>query len=235
MHRRQFTLALAGLGMEAIHGNLPAYARPLAAKPHLLPTLRRCATLPSPQCVRAALPVLLPIGDFVPLLIDLLADDDAEMRLFAMDVLGELQPDLRSLPALIAALEDDDPLVRIWAASLVVKFGARAKAAIPALEKWLVPDRSMTAARQEWFRVTAADAIVRIDPSRTDVLPVLVAALESRNPLCQFVAAEALGDLRAAVALPMLRRLQQGDPDRECFAEAVAKITAAHPSHPPEI
>ena len=175
------------------------------------------------------MPLLLPLGDFVPLLVELLADEDAEMRLFAIDLLDEVPPDERTLPALIHALDDDDALVRIWAASLVVEFGEKAKAAIPALMKWMIPDESMLPHRQEWFRVTAADAIIRIDPSRLDTtLPVLLDALDSHNPLCQLVAAEALGDLGrfGAVALPTLRRSLQDDPERQCFAEAIAKITA---------
>jgi len=221
MDRRAFTAALAGLGIQVVVAPATTVYKPAATlADDLLPSLRPLAKLPSPQCVEAAMPVLLPIGDPIPLLIDLLADDDPEMRLLAIDVLGELQPDVRSFPGLIAALDDPDPLVRVWAASLVVEFGARAKAAIPALERWFTSDASMTVARQEWFRVTAADTIVRIDSSRTDVLPVLLEVLESRNPLCQFVAAEALGDLGAAVALPMLRRLQQDEPNRECFGEA---------------
>lgn len=236
MDRRRFTLALAGLGMEAVAGKTPTYPRPVAAKPHLLPTLRRYAKWPWPQSVRAAMPLLSPISDPIPLLVALLGDNDPEMRLFAIDLLGEFGPDVRTLPALIAALEDDDPLVRIWAVEQVVKFGAKAKAAIPFLEKRLLPDQSMPPHRQEWFRVTAADAIVRIDPSRTDVLQVLFDALESRNPLCQSVAAEALGDLgsRAAVALPMLRRLHRDEPDRQCFAEAIEKITAEIAADPGE-
>jgi len=194
----------------------------------LLPALRRFAKLPSPQCAQAAMPLLLPVGDFVPLLVEALADDDAEMRRFAIELLGEFEPDERSLPALIATLGDPEPLVRIWAASLVVDFGPRARAAVPAFEKWLVPDQSMPPHRQEWFRVTAADAIVRIDRTRIDVLPVLLEALESRNALCQYVASETLAHLGAdaAAALPTLRRLQQEEPDRRCFAEAIEKITA---------
>ena len=229
MDRRQFTLALAGLGMEAIAGKPPAYARPVGAKPRLLPTLRRYAKWPWPQSVRAAMPLLSPLGDFVPLLVEALADDDVDMRLLAIDLLDELEPDERSLPALISALGDDDPLVRIWAASRVVRFGPRAKAVISALEKWLTPDESMPLHRQEWFRLTAADALVRIDPSRLDILPLLIAALDSHNPLCQLVAAEALGDIggrAAAVALPKLEELLLAEPDNVWFAEAIVKIDA---------
>ena len=170
-----------------------------------------------------------PIGDPIPLLVEALADDDVDMRLLAIDLLDELEPDERSLPALIGALGDDEPLVRIWAASRVVRFGPRAKAAISALEKWLTPDESMPPHRQEWFRLTAADALVRIDPSRLDILPLLIAALDSHNPLCQLVAAEALGDIggrAAAVALPKLEELLLAEPDNVWFAEAIEKIDA---------
>ena len=227
LNRRAFTAALMGLGMQAVSADATVVYRPAASLAHdLLPLLRRYAKLPSPQCVQVAMPLLLPLGDFVPLLVELLSDEDAEMRLFAIDLLDEINPDGRTLSALIHALDDNDPLVRIWAASLVVEFGARGRAAIRAFMKWMIPDESMPQHRQEWFRVTAADAISRIDPSRTDILPVLLDALESRNPLCQLVACETLAELgrSAAVALPILRRLHEDDSDRQCFAEAVAKI-----------
>ena len=47
------------------------------------------------------MPLLLPIGDFIPLLIDLVADDDPEIRLFTIELLGELRPRrAESYPAL---------------------------------------------------------------------------------------------------------------------------------------
>lgn len=101
MDRRQFHFAFAGLGMQVVVAPATVVCRPVASlADHLLPALRRFAKLPSPQCVRAAMP-LLPPSDPIPLLIGLLADDDPEMRLFAIDLLEEAVPDGRSIPALI--------------------------------------------------------------------------------------------------------------------------------------
>jgi hypothetical protein len=122
MDRREFGLALAGLAMQANSADATTVYKPVAAPPNdLLPALRRFARLPWPQCVEAALPLLMPIGDAIPLLVDLLTDHDLEMRLFAIDLLKELEPDERTLRALVGALGDPDPLVKIWAVEQVVE------------------------------------------------------------------------------------------------------------------
>lgn len=169
----------------------------------LLTTLRRHAKQPYPERVQAALAVLLPIGNPVPVLVEALADADPNLRLLAVEVLAELEPDERILPALVTTLEDHDPLVRIAAVERVVRFRTKAKAALLALERWLADE-------DERFRISAAAAIVKIDPEQIDrMLPVLVAGLGSKNPLWRGMAAEALGDLGevAAAALPKLETL----------------------------
>lgn len=229
MDRRQFGIALAGLGMQVIGSETVTHSRPVSLSNDLLPHLRRFAKLPWPQCVEGAMPVLSPLGDFIPLLVEALEGGDPDMRLLAIDLLAEVESDQRSLPALVAALDDPDEIVRIYAVEPVLRFGTTARAALPALRSWLSGEAS-TPSRQEWFRLTAAAALVRIDPDQIqEMLPMLVEALESQNPLCHVVAAEALGDIgkAAAVALPRLEELAQEESESTWFAEAIEKITAA--------
>jgi len=189
----------------------------------ILSTLRHSANQPWPERVQAALAVILPSGNPVPVLVEALADTAADLRLLAVEVLAEPEPDERTLPAFVATLEDCDRLVRIAAVEQVVRFGPKAKSALPALEKWLTDE-------DERFRLSAAAAIVKIDPERIDgMLPVLVAGLDSMNPLWRGMAAESLGDLgkAAAAAVPKLEKtLQDECAGLRCDAAlAMLKIT----------
>ena len=187
----------------------------------VLTTIRQHATQPYPERMQAALAVFSP--NPIPILVEALADNDPDLRLLAVEVLAELEPDEKTLSALIAALDDPDRLVRIAAVEQVARFGPKAKAALPALERWLTDE-------DEPFPISAAAAIAKIDPDQIDrVLPVLVAGLDSKNSLWRGMAAEAIGDLGglAAVALPKLKKLLQGDcAALRCDAAiAIQKIT----------
>jgi HEAT repeat protein len=171
----------------------------------LLTKLRQQATQPYPERMQAALAVLRP--NPLPILVEALADADPDLRLLAVEVLAELEPDEEALPALVAALDDPDRLVRIATVEQLVRFGTKAKAVLPALERWLTDE-------DERFRISAAAAISKIDPDQIDrMLPVLLAGLDSENSFWRGVAAEALGDLgeATAAALPQLRTLLQDD------------------------
>ena len=58
-------------------------------------------------------------------------------------ILSELDPIEASLPVLIDALEDPDRIVRIAAVDPVARFGKKAHAAIPILEKWLEDEKGI--------------------------------------------------------------------------------------------
>jgi|LSQX01.3.fsa_nt_gb HEAT repeat protein len=174
---------------------------------HELTTLRQHATQPYPERVQAAQAALLPIGNSLPILLQALADADSDLRLLAVEVLAELESNEGALAALVAALDDPDRLVRITAVDQVARFGPKAKAALPALGRWLTDE-------DERFQLSAAAAIAKIDPDQIDkMLPVLVAGLDGENWLWRGMAAEAIGDLGkvAAAALPQLRKLLQDD------------------------
>jgi HEAT repeat protein len=190
----------------------------------LLTTLRQHATQPYPDRIQAAQAALLPIGNPALLLIQALADNDPDLRLLGVEVLAELEPDEEALPTLIAALYDADRLIRIAAVDQVARFEAKAKAALPALERWLADE-------DERFRLSAAAAIAKINPDQIDkMLFVLVAGLDSKNSLWQGMAAEAIGDLgeAAAAALTNLEKLLQDDcAGLRCDAAvAISKITS---------
>jgi len=102
-----------------------------------------------------------------------------------------------------------------------VNFGKKAIAAIPILETWLD-------CGDEFSEVTAAAAIVQIDPGRVgDVLPVLVDALESDDFGIRCHAAWNLGQLGplARKAVPALERLLEDESIRSLAREAVVSIT----------
>jgi HEAT repeat protein len=173
----------------------------------ILSTLRQLTIQPWPERAQAALAVLSPTGDLVLVLVQALDDDDPDLRLLAVEVLAQLEPDERTLPALVAALEHPDRLVRIAAVEQVVRFGTKAKSALPSLEKWLADE-------DERFRLSAVAAISKIDPEQIDrMLPVLVAGLDSMNPLWRGMAVEAIGDLgeAAAAAVPKVEKMLRDD------------------------
>lgn len=89
----------------------------------ILNTLRQRAARPWPERVQAALAVLSPSGNPVPVLVQALTDDDPDLRLLAVEALAELEPHDKTLPALIAAPEYPDRLVRIAAVEQVARFG----------------------------------------------------------------------------------------------------------------
>ena len=110
----------------------------------LLAALRQHSRLPWPQRVQAVMEILPP--NSVPILIEALSDADADLRLLAVEVLAEMEPDETALPALVNALDDPDRLVRIAAVGPVVRFGGKAKSALTSLERWLADE-------QECFRL----------------------------------------------------------------------------------
>ena len=151
--------------------------------------LRRFADLPSPQRLHDCITALHPLDqEKVHGLLNALDDDDANLRLLVVEVLFELDPVPASLPALINALEDPDRIVRIATVESVVRFGRKACAAIPILERWLDDER-------EYVRIAAAAAIGKIDPRKIpEIIPVLIEESEIR--VDRLSAASAIRELR---------------------------------------
>lgn len=125
----------------------------------------------------------------IPGLVACLNDDDTEVKLLAIELLGESQPRSdEAVPALIERLKDENKLVQIAAAYNLSHFGPVAAAAIPLLKPWLSDDL-------EYIRVLAATTIMRVDPARSnDVQPILRAALRSQIPLLRQLAEYAVAN-----------------------------------------
>ena len=108
-------------------------------------------------------------------LIECLGDDDAEVRRLALALLSEGRPlsDV-AVPAMIEKLTDSDRLVRTSAVFHLGFFETLAHAAVPLLESWLTDTN-------EYVRTLAVTTILRADPLRAELLPLVRAAKASEN------------------------------------------------------
>lgn len=161
-------------------------------------------------------------GNHLAALTEALGDPDDELRLLAVEVLGEMGNKVEpALPTLIWTFNDVDRIVRVAAVAPVAAFGHKAIDSIPILETWLDID-------DEFSRVTAAAAIIQIDPGRADdVLPVITSALTSEDYGIRCNATWHLGQLGAIAreAVPALKRLLDEESTRSLADEAIMNIT----------
>lgn len=120
--------------------------------------------------------------DLIPGLIDCLTDYDWCVRHLAINLLAANRP--RSdvaVPHIIQRVTDENRLVRAIAIERLHDFGSLAVAAIPHLEAML--DRE-----DEYLWIITVTLIVRLDPSRTDLLAGVRAAAKSDHPVVKEVA-----------------------------------------------
>ena len=90
---------------------------------------------------------------------------------------------------MIETLTDPDRLVRTSAAFHLGFFGPLAHAAVPLLESWLTD-------ADEYVRALALTTILRADPTRTELLP-LVRATASKNVAASGLAQDYLDERSA--------------------------------------
>ena len=122
--------------------------------------------------------------DLIPGLIECLSDGHPDVRHQAVRLLAAARP--RSDVAvtdLIQRLADEDWLVAVAVMTNIGDFGPLAAAAIPEVTKWLESPN-------EYLRVLAATTIVKLDPSRTEFLPSIRAAMNSDHPVARDTARE---------------------------------------------
>ncbi len=122
--------------------------------------------------------------DLIPGLIECLSGGHPDVRHLAVRLLAAARP--RSdvaVPYLIQRLDDEDWLIVTSVIFYIGDFGPLAAAAIPEVTKWL---ESPT----EYLRVLAATTIVKLDPSRTEFLPSIRAAMNSDHPVARDTARE---------------------------------------------
>ncbi len=111
----------------------------------------------------------------VPALIDLLDNEDAVIRVTAIEALCKIGSAIETVPALVRVLRDESVYVRAHAAFGLGCFREKAIFAVDALIAALKDD-------DEWVRGNAADAIARIGKSAHHATSALIDALGDRNP-----------------------------------------------------
>ena len=204
--RRPWVVALAGL-LLVVAGPAFYYASPSARVHRLLAELRP----PGPVrqlLIRLGLrdgaaagtdevaPRIVAIGaDAVPALSSAAAsDDDAGLRLFVLNVLGEIGPVTDEVvSALIAALKDDDEKVSARAARLLGEIGPVTGDVVPALAEALLKDERAA------VRASAAGGLWYAAPAAKDAVPALVEALHDPERGVRSAATSVLGAMGRAV------------------------------------
>ena len=141
-----------------------------------------------------------------------------QARRYAAERLGVVGNDVvETVRPLIDALDDPDVMVRRSAAQTLASFGPASMAAVPKLESLLDED--------EWTRVIAVEAILKIAPARTEELcPMLAGALRSRSPRIRQWAVQSLAEIPAAAATAVLPLIDALDDEAE--AVRTGAITA---------
>ena len=169
--------------------------------PAALASLRRLLERRDHDVHVVAFEVLQRIGPpAVPLLTDLLRNDQVVIRRGAVNELVDLAPHTeRSQPALRRALRDEDVIVAGDAARALGALGPRASPSVGALVKALAHD-------DPYVRVYAAEALASIGPNAAGATRDLAAALGDPEPGVRWAACEALAGIgpAAAAAVPRL-------------------------------
>lgn len=134
-----------------------------------------------------ALEQLEQFGDeLIPGLIECLDDGHPDVRHQAVQLLAAARP--RSdvaVPKLIGRLEDEDWLIVTSTILYLGDFGPLAAEAIPQIEPWLESPN-------EYLRLLATTTILKLDPSRTEFLSIIMDATMSDHPVVQPLALELL-------------------------------------------
>jgi HEAT repeat protein len=155
----------------------------------------------------------------VPVLIEALADQDAQVRLNAANVLGEIGAE--AVPLLIVALSDLRAIVRIGAARALHRIGAGATHAIPAL----------TNALNDGDPLVVSMCIAALGRTGKPAVPILIETFqdrENRGVKIRLASLEALStigpDAIEASAIILKAAKEEDDPIAERAGETLKKI-----------
>jgi HEAT repeat protein len=215
----QAAAAIGHIREDDERGEIPAADREAygAAVDPLVNTL----THPDPRARRAAVRALRHLAtsreDLLAAVRKQLADADPVAVLPALHTLADMEED--AVPFLIEALSD--PKSRYWAEVVLAEIGPEAAAAVEPLAK-VAADAPIEE------RVQAILALAAIGEPATTATPQFVAALESPDASLRYVAAYALGKLRAKDADAALEKATASD---DQFLAALASWARAriHP------
>ena len=132
-------------------------------------------------------------SNFIPGLIDCLADSDWLIRRHAIQILGNSRPESdAALPALIELLDDENETVRETALTVLPCFGSLAVDAIAYLEDW-------SQIEDEALAIRAAILIVKLDPTRVDAMIRVRDAISNESKEAQDLALQFLSDQRESL------------------------------------
>ncbi len=155
----------------------------------------------------------------IPGLIEIMQDDELPWftrRQVALTLARIGEPAARAIPLIVEHLASDDAETVNWAAKAIALYGPIGAPAASAL-RIILEDESQTHAE----RLMAMEALARIGPVEPNVLPALIAQLQSTATAGdglerKIAACDALVLLRsgASPALPYLIRLLQSDSSR---------------------
>ena len=165
------------------------------------------------------------VSKSVPVLIELLSDENKYLRSATAITLGEIGPQaVSATSALVLALRDTCPDVRSEAAEALGRIGPGAKATLPNLRKALDD-------HERWVRFEAALAIWRLAGESGPVLEEFEQAMANEEWFVQYAALKRISEMgtSAKTALPQIKEMLEHDNSfvRKAAAEALKKIKAA--------
>lgn len=155
---------------------------------------------------------------------DALSFEDSDVRLLAIQILGELGEKAEAaLPAMIEALADESRLVRIAALEPVALFGIKAKDAVPILEQWLAFKDD------EFSRVSAAGHIAMIDSTRVAEMSQVLRAAIDGNGMATKQAEWLLKELKSPTK--QVKKPQSCCESELTVQQLVTLLREPHPNH----
>ena len=230
-------VALLGLGAASARAQMGmAASQPVSYWQNLLTQhLDKDSDADKEYCRRAA-QALGQMGpeakDAIPLLVRALQSPSLEVRAFAVDALGRIASEPQTVvPAILAEVDlpkehiNYAPLApfRRLAARALGRFGPKAAAAVPVLEKALQNEDPL-------YRVQAALALWKI-AKHSQAVPALQATLRLNDVEAVFEAVLALGEIGAdaqAAASDLVALLAHPDPDvRRAAADVLVNLGAS--------
>jgi HEAT repeat protein/outer membrane protein assembly factor BamB len=166
-----------------------------------LPLLGRLLSRDNEDLQAATFEIIRRIGPpAIPMLVDLLRDEQVSIRRNVVDNLIDLAPHTEGIqPALRRALRDEDAMVAGDAARALGALGTRASPSVGALVRTLTHEDA-------YVRVYAAEALASIGPMAAAATNDLARALSDPVPGVRWAACEALGSIGPAAhpAVPQL-------------------------------
>lgn len=156
----------------------------------------------------------------VPVVNELLASPDVEVRTFAATLAARLGPQAGPMAERLAALLDetaDQP--RISAMKALVDLGPAARVAVPRVKRALREDPN------QWVRIGAVQVLAESPGNEPEIIRLLVEAFADSKERVGSYAVQSIARFKEAAVPPLLTALEAENPRvRLCATEALALI-----------